>query len=176
MSRPGGLRDALTYALVAYALVTTGISRPAAAQEGGRSQVPGRESAERRFERRVGRIVQERLQLTDNQMRRLRAVNRGRAQQRQELFARERDARVTVRREIMRGDSADQRRVAALIEELFAVQRARLELLQAEQRELAEFLTPVQRARYLELQEQVHRRVGRALEEGRRGRRARAPR
>ena len=169
MRRRPELSGAFAYALVVYALVAAGISRPADAQEGSASPRPGREAAERRFERRIGRVVQERLRLTDDQMRRLRAVNRGRAQQRQELFAHERDARVAVRREIMRGDSADQRRVAALIDELFTIQRARLELLQAEQRELAEFLSPVQRARYLELQEQVHRRVGRAVAEGRRG-------
>jgi Spy/CpxP family protein refolding chaperone len=176
MRRGSGSSRAFAYALVGYALVAGGISTPADAQEGGPPRGPRREAPERRFERRIGRLVQQRLRLSDDQMLRLRAVNRGRAQQRQALFARERDARVGVRREIMRGDSADQRRVAALIDELFAVQRARLELLQAEQRELAEFLSPVQRARYLALQEQVHRRVGRALAEEHRVPRGRAPR
>jgi protein CpxP len=129
---------------------------------------PRRQAAERRFQEGLARIVQARLRLSDDQMRQLVEINRRSARQRQELFGRERDARVGIRSEISKGESADQNRVAALVDELFSIQRQRLDLLQAEQRELARFLSPVQRAQYLELQEQVRRRVQRAAVGGRR--------
>src|SRR5215212_8432022 len=90
--------------VAAYTLVAVGIARPALAQGGEPPGRPGPEAAERRFERRIARLVQDRLRLSDDQLRRLTEVNRGRAPLRQELFARERNARVAMRREIMRGD------------------------------------------------------------------------
>src|SRR3712207_5191836 len=88
----------------AFTLVTLGIAAPALGQGGVTPRGPGREAAERRFERQIARLVQDRLRLSDDQMRRLRDVNRGLATRRHELFVRERSARVAVRQEIMRGD------------------------------------------------------------------------
>jgi len=148
--------------------VALGAARTGGAQTAADSgQGARREAAEQRFQQRVARIVQERLRLSDSQMRRLAEVNRRYAPRRQELLGRERNARRAVRREVVRGEGADQRRVAALVDELFALQRQRLDLLQEEQRDLGQFLTPTQRAQYLELQEQVRRRVER-VSDGRR--------
>ena len=55
--------------------------------------------------------------------------------------------------------TADDNRLAVLIDSLLDIQRQRLEIVQAEQRELAMFLTPLQRVRYLALQEQLRQRV-----------------
>lgn len=156
---------------MALALVA-GLASAASGQE---TAAPSREDgtprrpAERRFGEGVARVVQKRLQLTDAQLRRLGESNQQFARQRQGLVRRERQIRLGIRRELAAGDSAAQGRVATLLDEIIAVQRERLDLVAAEQRELAQFLTPVQRARYLELQEQVRRRVERAAHE-RRGR------
>lgn len=50
-------------------------------------------------------------------------------------------------------------RVAAALDRLLQVQRSRLDIVAEEQRDLAAFMTPVQRARYAALQEQLRRRV-----------------
>jgi len=49
--------------------------------------------------------------------------------------------------------------VNQLLRDMARIQRDRLDLLDNEQADLAKFLTPVQRAQYLGLQEQVRRRV-----------------
>ena len=60
---------------------------------------------------------------------------------------------------IAAGDRAVQDSVARMIDRAIALQRQRLDLVAQEQRELSSFLTPVQRARYLDLQERLRRRV-----------------
>ena len=71
----------------------------------------------------------------------------------------EREARVAVRGELQRGNQADQKKVEGALAELFRIQRARIDLAEQEQRDLAKFMQPSQRAGYLALQEQVRRRL-----------------
>jgi hypothetical protein len=104
-------------------------------------------------------IVRRRLQLTDDQLARLRETNRRFAPQRQALAAHERNIRQAIRAELQPGVPTDEHHVAVLMDSLFALQHQRLDMLQSEQRELATFLTPSQRVRYYALQEQLQRRV-----------------
>ncbi|HET9683588.1 MAG TPA: hypothetical protein VFP15_05755, partial [Gemmatimonadaceae bacterium] len=60
---------------------------------------------------------------------------------------------------ILAGDRADQNRVAAALDQLLKLQRQRLDTQAEEQEELATFMSPLQRAKYAALQEQVRRRV-----------------
>ena len=69
--------------------------------------------------------------------------------------------RAALRAQIAAGDSARDTEVMSLIERMLKVQRARVELLETEQQELASFLSPMQRAKYLGLEEQM-RQIGRA--------------
>lgn len=161
------------------ALLTAGaaVSTPAAAQ-GGRSGegAPGarREALERRVREQIGREVQERLGLDDAQMRRLGETNQRFEEQRRLLLAEEGTARMGLREQMMRGDSANQQRVGTLLDQMLAVQRKRHDLVEQEQRALAAFLTPVQRATYLVMQDQMRRRMeemrGRSRRPGARGR------
>ena len=64
-----------------------------------------------------------------------------------------------MREELAVADSANQERVATLLDQMLRIQRDRLALVEDEQRELATFLSPVQRARYLGIQEQLRRRM-----------------
>lgn len=107
--------------------------------------------------RQLGAAVQQRLQLTDDQTARLRETSQRYAAQRRALQLDERDARQTVREEVARGDAADQARVQAGLDRLYQVQQRRSELASSEQRELATFLTPTQRAQYAGMQERAFR-------------------
>jgi Spy/CpxP family protein refolding chaperone len=121
---------------------------------------PGRgRDLERRVRQRMAAEVKTRLELTDEQLSKLTATNKKLDEQRRQLFLQEREARQGLRTEIQKGSAADQAKVAGLIDRALEVQRRRLELTTQEQRELAGYLTPVQRAKYLGLQETVRRRV-----------------
>jgi hypothetical protein len=140
-----------------------GAPAPAAADQdvdsGGGAAGPRRQLLEQRVRLRFEQIVRQHLQLTDDQMRRLRETNEHFAGQRRTLSDRERELRRSIRGELLPGTAANQARVAALADSLIAVQHQRLDILQAEQLELAGYLTPVQRVRYYGLQEQLRRRM-----------------
>lgn len=119
----------------------------------------GRQALEQRLRQRMAAVVQQRVGLNADQMRRLGEVNREMESQRRLINQQERDLRVDLRAEVMRGDSANQDRVARLVDQLIDVQRRRIELLSREQRALAAFMTPTQRAQYLAIQDQVRRRM-----------------
>jgi hypothetical protein len=119
----------------------------------------GRQALEQRVRQRMAAVVQQRLGLNTDQMRRLGEVNRDMEAQRRLLNQQERDVRIGLRTEVMRGDSANQDRVARFVDQLIDVQRRRIDLLSREQRALAAFMTPTQRAQYLAIQDQVRRRM-----------------
>ena len=102
-------------------------------------------------------IVQRRLGLNDEQAAKLRQTTGRFAVQRQELLRQEREARRALRLEMERGDSANQPEVARRLDALLQVQKQRVELMAGEQRDLAGFLTPVQRAQFLAMQERAFR-------------------
>jgi Spy/CpxP family protein refolding chaperone len=130
----------------------------AAAGQAARVAPNDRAAAQARIRDRVARLLRERVGLSDDQLRRLAPVSRSYDERRRSLFHEERAARRALRRELGAG-SADQTRVAGYIDQLLAFQRRRLDLQGEEQRELAAFMTPVQRARYLALQEHLRRRT-----------------
>jgi Spy/CpxP family protein refolding chaperone len=141
----------------------------AAAAPAAGAQQPGPRAGERRaqLEARVreqfARVVKERLDLTDEQLRKLAQTTQRFEQRRRLLLEQERDARMGLRQELMAADDkANQDRVARLLEELVSVQRQRLQIFEEEQRELATFLTPVQRAKFAALQEGLRKRVEQA--------------
>jgi Spy/CpxP family protein refolding chaperone len=104
-------------------------------------------------------------------MARLQAVNRQFETQRVALFAEERSARQALRAELT-ATNPNQQKVATLLDQLMAVSRRRLDIQANEQRELAKFLTPVQRAKYFGLQNQLRQRLEEVQRRGgQRGRR-----
>jgi Spy/CpxP family protein refolding chaperone len=111
------------------------------------------------LQRRVFEVVQRTLGATDDQMRQLTEVNRRYQEDRRELNQKDRQARQTIRAEVLRDSSADQKLVARMLDQLVDVQRQRIEIFTREQRELAKFLTPVQRAKYATLQEGLRKKV-----------------
>ncbi|MDQ4080672.1 MAG: hypothetical protein M3125_07915 [Gemmatimonadota bacterium] len=152
------------------------LSTSVEAQRAGGDSIPARRQAlEQRVRQRMATVVKERLRLSDDQMRRLGEVNRDMEGQRRLLNEQERDLRVGLRTELMRGDSASQDRVARFVDQLIDVQRRRIDLLSREQRALAAFMTPVQRAQYLAIQDQLRRRMEEMRGRPRRGGAQRRP-
>jgi Spy/CpxP family protein refolding chaperone len=113
---------------------------------------------EQQLRQRTAEIVKRRLQLTDEQMAKLQATNRQFEEQRVALMMKERDVRRELRQQLTSG-TADQNRVGVLLDQAMQLERQRLDITQAEQRELAKFLTPVQRAKLFGLQNEMRRRA-----------------
>ena len=120
---------------------------------------PARAELERRFRERTAQVVRRRLELNDDQMAKLQASNQQFDQQRMALVAEERQTRQALRAELMAGNGANQQKVNGLLDQLLRLQRRRLDIVDNEQRELAKFLTPVQRAKYFGLQNEMRKRM-----------------
>lgn len=118
-----------------------------------------REQLEQRYRLRLANLLKTQLGLTDEGMRQLSDVNQRFDRPRRELNRREMMTRRAIRDEVLKHDSADAGRIEQLLTEQFRIERERIDLTEAEQRELKKFLTPVQRARYLGVQEQVRREM-----------------
>jgi hypothetical protein len=132
------------------------ISAPLAAQRVADST---QRPAVQQLQRRVLEVVQRTLGATDDQMRDLIAVNRKYEGERRALNQRDREARQSIRAEVLRDSLANQEQVARMLDVLVDVQRERLDVFAREQKDLAGFLTPVQRAKYATLQDRLRKKV-----------------
>lgn len=168
--RVAALAALLLVGVAAPALSVPALSVPAlSAQEFGLPpQEADRDSLELRVRQRMMQMIQRQLGLTGEQTRKLSATSRKFESQHRELFVRERQARIGLREELDLGDTTRQSQVSGLLDQMLQVQKQRVELMEAEQRELSTFLTPQQRARYFGMQEQIRRRVDEMREQGRR--------
>jgi periplasmic protein CpxP/Spy len=120
---------------------------------------PQRQRLEARLRQRLWGITKNRVGLTDDQMTRLAQTSGPFDVQRRQLATQERQERLALRGEVLAGPGADQQRVAASLDRVLELQRRRAQLQIDEQRALAAFMTPVQRAKYAALQEQLRRRA-----------------
>lgn len=128
--------------------------------QGNQQQVGGnRAELERQFQQTLYQMTRRRVGLTDTQMNQLVPVNRRFETQRRDLQRQERQTRLALRDEMRDSTQADQTKISQYLDQLTQLQRQRVELFAQEQRDLAQFMTPLQRARYTALQEQVRRRV-----------------
>lgn len=121
---------------------------------------PERMRLEQQLRQRIAQVTRDRLDLTDEQLARLQRVSQRYEGRRRDLVRTERGLRLSLRAELLRGNQADQRRVGELLDQLVNVQQNRLDIFRQEQHDLSKFLTPVQRAKYAALQEQLRKRIG----------------
>jgi len=126
-----------------------------------------RSALEQQFRERTAKLVQQRLGLNDAQLAKLEQTNVKFAPQLRQLAAQERDIRIQLRQEMVAGNSANQQHVSDLLDGALRLQRQRLTMVESEQKELAGFLTPVQRARYMALQSQFGKRAQELSGQGR---------
>ena len=145
------------------------------------TQKGNRAALEQQFRERTAKLAQQRLGLTDAQLDKLEQSNARFAPQLRQLTAQERDIRFQLRQEMMAGNSANQQHVSDLLDAALRLQKQRIAVVEAEQKELAGFMTPVQRARYIALQAQFRKRAeelsgqGGRPNQGQRGQRRRPP-
>ncbi len=153
------IRKSLSIALVASLASALPAQQP---PPGGQPQpmAPGnRELLQQRIGERIGQMVRQRLGLTEAQMQKLQAANQKYEGRRRLLVDQERDIRMGVRDEMLRGDSANQQRVGDYLDRMLKLQHQRIDLMEAEQKELSAFMTPTQRAQYFAMQDQMRKRV-----------------
>ena len=160
-------------ASIAAMVMVAGASVAAVAQSGPPGGPPGppeqgrpggarindspRAQIERRLQDRINQVVRQRLALTDEQFARLREVASKIEDDRRALRTDEAITRFSMRQELLAGDRVNEARVTDLLAKMPQLERRRLELMENEQRELAKFLSPTQRARYLGLQDELRR-------------------
>lgn len=122
--------------------------------QGGDSQ---RAELESDIRRSFARAVRERVGLSEAQMQRLAPLAQRHEQARRQLQAEERDVRRDLLLSLRENSSGEN--AAALLDRMVDIQKRRAALFETEQRELAAIMTPVQRVRYIALQEQIRRRL-----------------
>lgn len=132
---------------------------PAAPEEQQQLPPAQRQQLESRLRERIAQVVRTQLQLTDDQMHQLQDVNARYEPQRRQLVQQEQYLRLSLRAQLALGAQADQSKVSGYIDQLSRIQQQRLEIFRQEQADLSRFLTPVQRAKYAALQEQLRRRI-----------------
>jgi Spy/CpxP family protein refolding chaperone len=118
-----------------------------------------RPALEQQFRERVAKLTQDRVGLTDAQMAQLQQSNARFAPQLSQIAAQERETRRQLRQELTSAGEPNQQHVSALLDTSLQLQKQRIAIVEAEQKELARFMTPVQRARYIGLQQQFRRRA-----------------
>jgi hypothetical protein len=120
---------------------------------------PRRAALEQRFRQQSATLAKQKLGLSDAQLAQLEQTNARFAPQMNQLVAQERDTRQQLRLEMTRGDQANQQHVSDLLDNSIKFQKQRIALVEAEQKDLARFLTPTQRAGYIALQAQFRMRA-----------------
>ncbi|HXY39114.1 MAG TPA: hypothetical protein VEQ10_05560 [Vicinamibacteria bacterium] len=164
-------------ALLSGALVAAAVSRdglraqnPAATADsgaamGGQMPGPGMRGGQRAeqlramIEERFAQRVKMALGLTDQQMARLRAAQRADRDRRLHLRDREMDLRRAIGDQMRPGVAANQDSLSRLQDALVQNHVARAQLEEQNERELAQFLTPVQRARLLQMRQMLLQRI-----------------
>jgi len=131
---------------------------------GGRGGLRGQTLGERQMLQRqvrqaFAKAVRRQLNLSDEQMRKLQSVDLKYERQRVALLRDERQARLGLKGAMDDSTSVDQAKVETYLAQLVKAQRTRADLLEGEQKELAGFLNPLQRAKYFAMKERLNRRM-----------------
>lgn len=121
-----------------------------------------------RIEERFSQHVQQELRLTPDQAAKLRASQERFGTQRRALMRQQLERRRALEGQMQPGVAANADSVKRLMDGIQAGRAAMLKIEQDEDREMAGYLTPVQRARYQRMREMLMRRVS-EMREQRRG-------
>jgi periplasmic protein CpxP/Spy len=126
----------------------------------GQPGQPGqRAMMERRVEARVNEVMRTRLNLNDEQFKQLQSLSVRMERERRQLRRDEMAAGAELRQQLLNTATPNETRIAELLEQLPRLERRRIDMLEMEQRELAKFLAPSQRARYLAWQDDIRRNL-----------------
>ena len=136
-------------------------------------QRPDTAEAERlraQIEERFAQHVQQELRLTPDQAAKLRASQERFGTQRRALMRQQMERRMALDDQMQPGIAADGDSVRKLMDGFQAGRAQMLKIDQDEDREMAGYLTPVQRARYQEMRARLHQRVNEMRQQRRGGR------
>jgi len=161
LNRETFVRRAILLALVALVPLGRATAQAGVGEGEGDSlgASPQRRALEDAVRGRVEQVVQQQVGLTDDQMGQLRGVNERYAAQRRDLVRQEREIRLSLRDEIQQGQQANQQHVDEMMGKLLSIQSQRVDLVRSEQKDLAKFMTPVQRVKYAAIQERLRQRL-----------------
>jgi Spy/CpxP family protein refolding chaperone len=163
---------------------TLSVASVSGAQEGragragaqrGTGRAGGQQPLARELRQRFGAVVQRQLNLNDENTRRFEKVDRQFEQQRVQLRRDERQARLGLQAALADTANVDQAKIAQYMDQLTHGQRRRADILEAEQKELSTFLTPLQRAKLQGLREQLAQRVKQITQQNGGGRKGLQP-
>jgi hypothetical protein len=140
------------------------------AQDPARPDTAEAERLRAQIEERFSRHVQQELRLTPDQATKLRASQERFGTQRRALMRQQLDRRRALEDQMEPGVAANADSVKRLMDGMQAGRSAMLKIEQDEDREMAGYLTPVQRARYQRMREMLMRRVNEMREQRRGGR------
>ena len=98
-------------------------------------------------------MTRRRVGLSDPQMNQLIPINQRFEGQRRAILRQERETRLALRDAMRDSAEVDQGKITGYLDKLVQLQHQRVDLIEQEQRDLAQFMTPLQRARYTALQE-----------------------
>jgi hypothetical protein len=129
-------------------------------QRANRPLTPRQQLLQQRVRQAFSGVVRRQLNLNDDQAKRLGDVDRQYQIQRNQVNRDEREARLGLKAALEdTSRTPDQARVDDYMSRLLKAQHRRAEILEAEQKDLSAFLTPVQRAKYFALRDQLTRRI-----------------
>jgi protein CpxP len=149
------VRKSLLLTMVLAVAASTALS--AQPVRGSRTDA-SRPELEQQFRQRLAKLAQTRIGLTDAQMAQLEQSSARYAPQLSDLATQERETRRQLRVELT-ATQPNQQHVSDLLDASLRLQKQRIALIEAEQKDLGRFMTPVQRARYIALQQQFRRRT-----------------
>ena len=156
------------WVLAIIALVWAPVAR---AQDVGGDDDPVRNQALRQqIEDRFAARVKAEVGLTDQQLARLRETSKTYGSRRRELAAQERVLRSALASQMRPGVAANQDSVSKLTDNLVNLRASYAQALREENREMAQYLTPVQRSQVMAMRERFTQRI-REIREQRQGRR-----
>jgi Spy/CpxP family protein refolding chaperone len=115
---------------------------------------------QQQIEERFGRMVRVELNLNDQQMDRLRTAMRGNQDRHQDLNRREQDLHRAMADQLQPGVAANQDSLGRMLDAALQTRVSHVQSDQQFNRDLAQFLTPVQRARLVIMMKRFEERVG----------------
>ena len=130
-------------------------AQPAGSRGTGGTQV---RRPDQRLQQFVDSMVRVRVAPTEEQFARMREVETKHERERREIRMSDGKARVELRTQLA-ASTVNEQRISELLDQIAKMERQRLDLMEREQRELAKFLSPSQRARYLAMQDELRRNM-----------------
>ena len=113
----------------------------------------------------IEKLIRAQVQPTDDQMAKLRQLDQQFMPRRVELDREEQQVRIALRQAMLDSTGIDETKIGQLLDRMVAFPGRRAAMMEEEQKSLAQILSPLQRAKFNAIQEQIRRRI----EQGRGG-------